>query len=128
MLALSSMNDQPTALINLAMVRAKTCELIANKLGLKNEDQFFTTGMFSALDILMQRPLDSLIAPLPLTDEVKQAILHHQGRLGIALRCSQLLETSSGPRINVKGISNAELSALYLEANTWAREIKQTIH
>ena len=128
MLALSSLNDQPGALINIAMVRAKTCELIANKLGLKNEDQFFTTGMFSALDILMQRPLDSLITPLPLTNEVKQAILHNEGRLGIALKCSQLLETSAAARLNVKGITKAELSALYLEANAWAREITQTVH
>ncbi len=128
MLALSSMNDQPTALINIAMVRAKTCELLAIKLGLENEDQFFTTGMFSALDILMQRPLDSLISPLPLTDEVKQAILHHKGRLGIALKCSLLLETSSAAKLSVKGITKAELSALYLEADRWAQQLTQVIH
>lgn len=128
MLALSSMNDQPIALINIAMVRAKTCELLAIKLGLENEDQFFTTGMFSALDILMQRSLDSLISPLPLTDEVKQAILHHKGRLGIALKCSLLLETSSAAKLSVKGISKAELSALYLEADRWAQELTQVIY
>ena len=128
MLALSSMNDQPAALINIAMVRAKTCELIALKLGLENEDQYFTTGMFSALDLLMQRPLDSLITPLPLSDEVKQAILHHKGRLGIALKCSQLLETSAAPKFSIKGMSKAELSALYLEADRWAQEITQINH
>ncbi len=128
LLALSSMKDQPTALINIAMVRAKTCELLAIKLGLENEDQFFTTGMFSALDILMQRPLDSLITPLPLSDEVKQAILHNKGRLGIALKCSQLLETDAAAKLSIKGISKAELSALYLEADRWAQEITQAIH
>ena len=128
MLALSSMNDQPAALINIAMVRAKICELIAIKLGLENEDQFFTTGMFSALDILMQNPLDSLITPLPLSDEIKQAILHHQGRLGIALKCSQLLETDAAAKLSIKGITKAELSALYLEADRWAQEITKACH
>jgi EAL and modified HD-GYP domain-containing signal transduction protein len=127
MLALTSMNDQPIALVKIAMVRAKTCELIAIKLGLEHEDQFFTTGMFSALDILMQRSLDSLITPLPLTEEVKQAILHYKGRLGIALKCSQLLETSAASRISIKGISKAELSALYLQADNWAQEITRGI-
>lgn len=128
MLALSNMNDQPIALVKISMVRAKTCELLANKLGIENEDQFFTAGLFSALDILMQRPLESLITPLPLTDEVKQGILHHKGRLGIAIKCCQLLETSAAAKLSIKGISKAELSSLYLEADNWAHKITQSIH
>jgi len=127
MLALTSMNDQPIALVKIAMVRARTCELLAIKLGLKNEDQFFTVGMFSALDILMQQPLDQLISPLPLTDEVKKAILNHEGRLGIALKCSQLLETSAASKVSIKGVTKAELSTLYIEADNWAQEITQAI-
>ena len=127
MLALSSMNDQPMALIKISMVRARSCELIAKKLGLKNEDQYFTVGMFSALDILMQRPLDVLLDPLPLTDEIKQAILNHTGRLGLALKCSKRLETADASRLSIKGIDRNELSKLYLEADNWAQQVTQTI-
>lgn len=127
MLALSSLNNQPASLVKISMVRAKTCELIASKLKLENEDQFFTAGMFSALDILMERSLDSLIPPLPLSEDVKQAILQHKGNMGVVVKCCQLLETSAAEKLAIKGITNAELAALYLEADNWAENITQTI-
>jgi len=127
MLALSSMNDRPLELIKIAMVRAKTCELIALKLKLKNEDQFFTAGMFSALDILMEQSITSLINPLPLADDVKLAILEHKGNMGIIVKCSQLLETSAADKLSIKEISKAELSALYFEADHWALEVTKFI-
>ena len=127
MLALSSMNDRPLELIKIAMVRAKTCELIALKLKLKNEDQYFTAGMFSALDILMEQPIRSLISPLPLADEVKLAILEHKGNIGTVVKCSQLLETSSAEKLSIKGIAKPELAVLYFEADHWALEVTQFI-
>jgi len=127
MLALSSMNDRPLELIKIAMVRAKTCKLIALKLGLIDEDQYFTAGMFSALDILMEQPIKSLISPLPLSDEVKLAILEHRGNIGIVLKCSQLLETSTAEKLSIKGMTKAELSALYFEADRWALEVTQFV-
>jgi len=123
MLALSNMNDRPLELIKIAMVRAKTCELIALKLKLKDEDQYFTAGLFSALDILMEQTIASLIKPLPLTDDMKLAILEHKGNIGTVLKCSQLLETSAADKLSIKGITKAELSALYFEADHWALEV-----
>jgi c-di-GMP-related signal transduction protein len=127
MLALSSMNDRPLELVKIAMVRAKTCELIAKILKLNDEDQFFAAGMFSALDILMEQSIESLIKPLPLADEIKLAILEYKGNIGTVVKCSQLLETSDAEKLSIKGISNAELSALYLQADNWALEVTQTI-
>jgi len=127
MLALSSMNDRPLELIKIAMVRAKTCELIALKLNLKDEDQYFTAGMFSALDILMEQPIKSLIQPLPLADDVKQAILEQKGNIGTVVKCSQLLETSAADKLSIKGITKSELSALYFEADHWAHEVTKFI-
>ena len=75
MLAMSSMNDRPVELVQLSMIRAKNCELLANQMELNSADSYFTVGMFSALDILMERPINSLLDPLPLADDIKQAIL-----------------------------------------------------
>jgi len=127
MLALSSMNDRPVELIKIAMMRAKTCELIAKQLQLNEEDKYFTAGMFSALDILMEQPIETLINPLPLADEVKQAILNHTGNIGIIVKCSQLLETSAAEKLSIKGISNTELSTLYFQANNWVQGVTQSI-
>ncbi len=127
LLALSSVGDQPASLIKLGMVRAKVCELIALRFKLKDEDQFFTAGMFSALDILMERPIETLIEPLPLADSVKRGILEHKGNIGVLVKCSKLLETSAADQVNIKGISKAELSNLYLQADQWAEGVTQSI-
>lgn len=127
MLALSSIGDQPTTVIKIGMVRAKVCELIAVHFKIKDEDQYFTAGMFSALDILMQRSIESLIEPLPLSSEVKQGILQHKGNIGTLVKCSKLLETSAAEEISIKGISKPELSALYLQADQWAEEITRAL-
>jgi len=127
MLALSSMNNRPLELIKIAMMRAKICELIALKLNLKNEDQYFSAGMFSALDILMEQPIKSLINPLPLADDVKQGILENKGNIGAAVKCSQLLETAAAEKLSIKGITKSELSALYFEADRWALEVTRFI-
>ncbi len=127
MLALSSIGNQPTTLIKIGMVRAKVCELIATHFKLKDEDQYFTAGMFSALDILMERSIESLIDPLPLSSEVKQGILEHKGNIGTLVKCSKLLETSAAEKINLKGISKPELAQLYLQADQWAEEITRAL-
>ncbi len=127
MLALSNMNNRPLELVKIAMVRAKTCELIAKKLELKDTEQFFTAGMFSALDILMERPINSLITPLPLADEIKAGIVHHKGNIGVLVKCSRLLETSAAKKLSIKGITKAELSALYFQADNWAQKVTQSI-
>ncbi len=127
MLALSSIGDQPVEMLKLGMVRARVCELIAQRFKLKDEDQFFTAGMFSALDLLMERPIETLIEPLPLADEVKRGILEHKGNIGVLVKCSKLLETSAADSINIKGISRTDLSAMYLQANQWAEEITRSI-
>ena len=55
-------------------------------------DGYFTVGMFSALDILMKSPIGHILAKLPLSDEVKSAILEHQGIQGEALSCALAVE------------------------------------
>ncbi len=127
MLALSSMNDKPFEMIKIAMIRAKTGELIAKYLNLKDPDTYFTACMFSALDILMDQPIKTLIQPLPLADEVKAGILEHKGNIGTIVKCSQLLETADADRLSIKGITKSALSSLYFEADHWAQEVTQSI-
>lgn len=79
MLALSTLEDRPSEMMHLAMTRAKMCELLAEKAGLPLKETFFTVGLFSALDILMERELSDVIKPLPLNDNVVEALLKKQG-------------------------------------------------
>ena len=67
LIALSGIDDKPHELMTVALVRAKMCELLAERLNLPNKDSYFITGLFSTLDAMMDAPLDQLVENLPLT-------------------------------------------------------------
>lgn len=123
MLAVSSMDDRPPELLRTAMVRAKMCELLAEQAELKPVESFFTVGLFSSLDLLMQQPLDKLILPLPLSREIVAALLRHTGELGEALDCVLAYEVAEHGKIHFKELSAEQIMLSNIEAVTWANAI-----
>jgi len=120
MIALSKMEDRPSEMIHLAMVRGKMCEMLAEKSALKPLESFFTVGLFSALDILMERDIESVIAPLPLNDEVENALLKHEGLLGDALKCTLAYEIADFENIHFQKLTEEDFFIANVEAVSWA--------
>ncbi len=127
MLALSTLNDRPSEILRTAMTRAKMCELLAEKLGIKPVESFFTVGMFSALDLIMQRPLPKLLEPLPLSPDIVSALLYHKGQLGDALTCVMAYEVADWPNVQFGRLSTQEILVANIEAVTWANGIIDTL-
>lgn len=123
MLALSQLDDRPAEILRTAMTRAKMCELLAEATGIKPVESFFTVGMFSALDLLMQRPLPKLLEPLPLSDEITSALLYRKGRLGEALTCVMAYEVADWPNVQFARLSTQEILVANIEAVTWSNMI-----
>ena len=120
MLAMSTLNDRPSEILRTAMTRAKMCELLAEKLGERSTDTYFTVGMFSALDLLMQRPIEQLLEPLPLSDEITDALLKFEGQLGKVLTCALAYEVSDWDHAKLAGLSANDILVANIEAVTWA--------
>ena len=127
MLALGSLNDRPPEMIHLCMIRAKTCELLAQTADIKTIESFFTVGLFSALDILMERPLKTILKPLPLTNEVRSALLEHDGILGEALKATLAFEISDWDNVNFQNIKKRDLLKINIEAFKWANDVAQSL-
>ena len=115
LLALGGMSDEPAAMMETAVLRAKLCELLAVKAGLQT-DSYFTVGMFSALDLLMRQPIESILARLPLSDTIKDAILRHQGMPGRALSCALAIENADWPHIEFENLDQEDMLEVYREA------------
>ena len=80
-------DDKPDALFNNTLVRAKMAELIAINLNLTNKSsEYYTAGILSMLDAYLDRPLKNIIKELSLTDEIKEAILNQEGKMGEILK------------------------------------------
>jgi len=118
LLALGGMSNEPVAVMEIAILRAKICELLAQKAELQKES-YFTTGMFSALDILMKQPIESILASLPLSEVIKAAILEREGMLGDALTCALAIENAQWSEIKFAGLDNEDILDVHRQAVQW---------
>lgn len=123
MMALNTLNDRPTEILRTAMIRAKMCKLLAEKVGIKPTESYFTVGLFSALDLIMQRPLPKLLELLSLSSEIISALLYHKGMLGEALTCVMAYELADWPNAEFAGLNTQDILITNIEAVTWANGI-----
>jgi EAL and modified HD-GYP domain-containing signal transduction protein len=65
-----------------ALVRARTCELLAQSRGLGDPEFAFTAGLLSSLDLLLGVPLDEVAATVDLPAAVTDAAFRREGAVG----------------------------------------------
>ena len=75
----------------------------------------------------MQRPLDSLVKPLPLSEEVMTALLERQGQLGEALVCALAYELGDFESCRFADLSTDDVVIANIEAVTWAGAILDSL-
>ncbi len=122
LLALSKMNDEPIAKIEIALLRARLCEMLAIRAKLPG-DSYFTVGMFSALDMLMKNNINNILSKLPLSDEVKTAILQHQGMQGEALSCALAIEKAEWKNFKFQQLNRREIVDVFRDSVQWTNQI-----
>lgn len=129
MLVLSGVDDKPLELFTTSLIRARFCELVAEKLGAKaaggfSRDTYFTVGLFSSLDALMDTELSQLLEKLSLETALQDALLQGTGIMGVVLLAVKSLEQGSTDFVLPGDLSGIELSKLYLQAMQFAESLK----
>jgi EAL and modified HD-GYP domain-containing signal transduction protein len=117
---LAGIDDKPHELMVTAMVRAKMCELLAKALGYQSQEAYFIVGLFSALDALMDSPMQEVLESLPLSDEITAALLDYEGTLGAVLRRVLAYERGNWDKAHYPGLDSGTITDTYLEAIAWA--------
>ncbi len=93
-------HDKPQALSNLSLVRGRFCELMAPVAGFKGRGaDLFLMGMFSLIDAFLDRPMAEVLAPLPLAEDVKKALLGEPNRLHDLLALTLAYEKGAWNRV-----------------------------
>lgn len=119
--------DRPEQLLADSVVRARFCEELAPRLGLaKRAQDLFFLGMFSMIDAVVGRPMDQVLADLPIAADLKDALLGRTGRLRSILEFVIAYERGEWDRM---GHCAAELSltcddvpGLHWKALSWSQE------
>jgi EAL and modified HD-GYP domain-containing signal transduction protein len=122
-LLLSSVDDKPRELMTIALVRAKMCERLSESLKDPHKDSFFSAGLLSVLDALLDCPMEKAVEELPLVDEVKAALINKSGPIGQALRCTVAYERADWDEVQFYGMPAAPIRDIYLEALAWTRKL-----
>lgn len=123
MLVLSGVDDKPVELFTTALTRAKFCELVGGKIGHASIDSYFTVGLFSCLDAVMDSELSVLIKKLGLESSVEAALLKEQGDLGHVLTMVKGLEQGKTDFLVPEGMTPTSASSMYLQAMQFAESV-----
>jgi len=123
LLTFGSFLDKPRELITTANVRAKMCERLANTVKRSDPDRYFTVGLFSLLDAFADCKMSEILETLPLSDEIKGALLSREGDLGETLNCVIAYEQGDWNTVKNVPYNTQAVSAAYLEAVEWTDKI-----
>jgi len=127
MFAVSVNPDKPSELINLAMARAKFCELISTELkGQYNMSICFLTGLLSMIDAILDEDLESVLEKLPLAQEIKEPLLTKKGVMAAVLKLVELIEKAEWSKtsqlMEKLHLEKEKVLEHYNEAINWADE------
>jgi EAL and modified HD-GYP domain-containing signal transduction protein len=122
LMALAESQDKPRELVVTGLVRARMCELLAGAYGQRDIEGAFTTGLFSVVDALTDTSMVELLQSLPLSREIIQALLNHEGSKGRILRAAIAYERGDFGELATLPPTLTPLSDMYADAVAWATE------
>ncbi|WP_454061819.1 EAL and HDOD domain-containing protein [Candidatus Nitrospira salsa] len=123
LMSLASMEEKPFELLVTATVRAYMCEQLGRALHQDAVEQFFTIGLFSVLDGFFDCALSEVLNSLPLSPEVKDALLDRTGLLGEVLGCVIAFEQGEWQEVKCAQIDPSVIQNAYIEAIEWSTQI-----
>jgi EAL and modified HD-GYP domain-containing signal transduction protein len=114
--------DQPAELLCMAMVRARFCEVAGLK---RNLDPFgqYLLGLFSLLPAMQGQPMINLAPALPLSDEIRDALLGAKNPERVLLGWLESCERGDWSECDAEAQSGSlnqrELAKVYVDAVAW---------
>jgi EAL and modified HD-GYP domain-containing signal transduction protein len=117
---------KPEELMRNMLVRGRMCEILAELSGREDAMTAFIVGLLSRLDVLMDIAMRDLMRQVPLSFEVKQALLHRKGPLGELLTEVEHYESGRFDHLNWFVEPNL-YEVAYRHSVIWARRAQQAL-
>lgn len=127
-LSMTNVSNKPMEIVESGLIRAQMAQKIAETQAELSAESAYTAGLLSVLDSLMDTPMAELIEQITLTDEIKTALLSHEGPLGELLKT--VIAFEEGHLDNQKEIVylGIDLSKIYVDCLDQASLGKQAMH
>lgn len=120
--------DKPSEVTRLSLLRAKFCENLApvfEMAGLSSE--LFLTGLFSVLDIILDKPIKEALAMVNVSKEISTALVDGKGDLAKVLDFAKQYELANWTELSrqmvVMNVDEKLVYSAYTEALGWYKEL-----
>ncbi len=95
-------------------------------------NDLFLMGLLSVMDAILDQPLDSILAELPVRGEIKEALLARKGLYWQLLEIAIAHERADWEKVSelssLAGMKEEEVSALYVSAVDWSTALRRGVH
>jgi c-di-GMP-related signal transduction protein len=123
---LGATQQQGSEVVFAALVRARFCELLTNKVP-HNGSDLFLMGLFSLIDSILQVPMQTVLTNLRIEDAIKNVILGHPSHLRTIYRLMLAQESGEWDAVEelckLLHLTSGESADAYWKAVEWSREI-----
>lgn len=124
LITLSSQSNENNSLLKVLLVRARCCELLAQKSEQVSPDSAFTMGLMSGIDRILQMEQKDALSQITLGEDIKEAILNFKGPLGKILFSATCIEEERWDRIGkLPPNIRRSLNRAFFDALQWANEV-----
>jgi EAL and modified HD-GYP domain-containing signal transduction protein len=124
---IARVDDKPRELMISAMLRARMCEELSRGASGAGSQRAFTVGLFSMLDALVDQDLRDVVGPLPLHEDIHEALIQRTGRLGTQLELVLAYERGEFERLPQGGPSPRAVREAYLNAVGWVLKMEKEL-
>ena len=112
--------SKPGELIRASVVRARLCELAGRESDYQGDlSELFLLGLFSLMDAVLETEMEQILDELPLSDQLKLALVKKEGELAKYLEVACCCEKGRWNEMP-EGILTSLTMDKYIEAVEWA--------
>jgi c-di-GMP-related signal transduction protein len=125
-------DGKPDELMTVPLVRGRFCELLAPLAGMaEHANDLFLMGLLSVMDAILDQPLDSILADLPVRQEIKEALAAQTGLYWQLLEIAIAHERADWEKVSAlmseTEMKDEQVSALYVSAVDWSTALRRRV-
>jgi EAL and modified HD-GYP domain-containing signal transduction protein len=125
-------NGKPDELMTVPLIRGRFCELLAPLAGMAaHANDLFLLGLLSVMDAVLDQPLSAILAELPVSAEIKEALQSQKGLYWRLLEIGMAHEQADWEKVSLllshMGIDEERVSRLYVSAVEWSTALRGAI-
>jgi EAL and modified HD-GYP domain-containing signal transduction protein len=118
-------SDKPDELVRTSIIRARFCELLCiNSRNGTDVSEIFLMGLFSLIDAMLDNTMENIMKNLPLSKNIKQALIEGKGEMSDYLRFVSYYETANWDQcsliISKIRVDEDKIPEFYQDAVNWA--------